>query len=559
MLKKLLFLLLLAAPALGTTRYVAQTPGLFVGGTNCNGHIAIDASAFNATAQSPDDINWVCGGIVGAANSNILIVNGSGTSGHNILINFDSGSSLQSPVCAADGGGTGDGGCLSLYNRSFITVDGRNIGSASLSSLSGGGFIQNTDNGDAKGHHCGAPHSGDTDCLTTLIDAFAAHDITIENLILDNAYVKVLNDTSAGVGGDQQHAITFSGSHVIFTNNQIDDCGWCLFYNYLNNQTDANIYLNEFSHFGHAIMYATANSGASSINPALRLYSNVIQSPNNWTTPACGFHNDGLHAFGVLGDSSMDGLFISNNWFKGTWGHCATGFIYIEKGSSQPSNAKTIAIWNNVGDATTETTWQNSNGWFGVFEGDSGTQKIYNNTLIGNASTTNTLALGQQALSALSSENNVLSGFENPIQIRSSSLSVVDNNFYGGTQVCANGNNCYDYNGVFQGSLAAWRTACSCDPNAVANTNPLLNSDGSPQGNSPVLGIGVNLTSQATGELASLQFDTTLGGTRTPLRRPSVGKWDAGAFTLSQSGPSAPIGFIFALKINWAPRPTSGK
>lgn len=617
-----------SAPMFFTTNdvYIADVAAGANDGSSCGSAKA--KSYFNSAGNwsatptgiqiGPDTTVHLCGTIDGGSNHStpILTRQGNGTSGHPVTIKFESGAIVQAQVCPADGGAVGNGGCISLFNGSFFTVEGNNTGSASLGTLSGGGTIQNTDNGDALGHHCGSPSpSNTTDCISTLIDAFKCSNCTIQNLKMLNTYVKVLNNTSTGVGGDQQHSDTLSGSHITITNNQIANCGWCIFDNYTNGDTDVNVSLNDISGFGHGMMYATANAGAQSISPALRFYSNNIHDPNNWTTSACNFHNDGLHMFGLLTGTSMDGLYIHDNYFHGTWGHCATGFLYLENGSSNPSHAKTWAVWNNVGDFTTETTWNNTNGWFGMFSGESGTQLVANNTLYGPTTLTGTssqmLCYANQTLSGLTFRDNAGVFCPNPVQMITVTLTNGNNNFYGPTN-CFDTGNCFSWNSSppFRGSFSAWKTACSCDAasgmadakidvssgtnvtvasnvltvktllntfvpaqtasfrsfivstylngstgtlattsstqftvnpfvhantstsdNGVATINPLINSDGSPASGSQLIGLGANLSALATGELAGLQNDTTLGGTRTAVARPGgATAWDTGAF-----------------------------
>ena len=96
--------------------------------------------------------------------------------------------------------------------------------------------------------------------------------------------------------------------------------------------------------------------------------------------------------------------------------------------------------------------------------------------------------------------------------------------------------------GTFEGSFNSWKSACGCDSDSIVSsfTGALLNSDGSPQAGSPVIGAGVNLTTLAVNELSSLQNDTTKGDTRSPLVRPTSGKWDIGAYQYGGGNPPVP-------------------
>lgn len=494
-----------------TTRYVAQAAGVFVGGSACNGQTAITPASFNAVGLSPGDLTYLCGTITGSYHANILIPNGNGNAGNQVTIALDSGAILQSPVCAPDGGGTGNGGCISLFNHSFITIDG-----------GANGIIQNTDNGDALGHHCNTSGAPNSDCLTTLIDGFGCNTCKLTgNLSLQNAYVKVLNNTATGVGGDQQHALTMSGSHWdIGSGVHILDCGWCIFDNYSNGDTDINVHPAEIAHFGHAMMFATANASAAAT--FFRFYNIHIHDPNNWTTPSCTFHNDGLHTFGLLvSPNSMDQLYLHDNWFNGTWGHCATGFIYIEKGSSQPSHAQNWAAWNNVGDYSTETTWDNTNGWFGMFSGDSGSQYFLNNTLIGPQGVTSQMkGYALQTLSNLTFKNNVTLYVSDPIEMNTIPTPTANNNFYGPAD-CFDTGNCFVWNGSYLASFQSWRTSCSCDAASAyadAKTDVSLGSDVNIVSN--VLTIKTLLNTFLPGQVASFRSfsgSTFLNGTSATL------------------------------------------
>jgi hypothetical protein len=79
----------------------------------------------------------------------------------------------------------------------------------------------------------------------------------------------------------------------------------------------------------------------------------------------------------------------------------------------------------------------------------------------------------------------------------------------------------------------------------VQNSSPLLNADGSPQANSPVLAHGLNFMNIASGNLAALASDTSKGSLRTPSARPTSGAWDIGAYSSGSASttlPSPPAG-----------------
>jgi hypothetical protein len=240
----------------------------------------------------------------------------------------------------------------------------------------------------------------------------------------------------------------------------------------------------------------------------------------------------------------MNGLYISNNFFYGAWGTCATGFIFMEAGTFSPSHASNVFYWNNVHIVPSAGSEVNTNAWVGLFDGEGGVTKVFNNTFVGPNSTDNTLCISMQSQVALSYENNVITNCGNPVEISNSTIVVADHNFYGPS--CQNGGNCFMSNGSYKGSFSAWQAACGCDASSVQSNSPKLNADGSPQVGAPMLTLGANLWGLATGNLVSMQLDTTDGNTRTPLLRPSTGFWAAGAFSGTAGGtrPAPPASLV---------------
>jgi hypothetical protein len=219
-------------------------------GTGVSCASPLDFSWFNnaanwgtGTAQiGPGTTVHVCGVNSVGANTNALIFQGDGASGNPITLLFEAGAIIQSPAFPDTGGGAGQGGGISMYGRNWITVDGGT-----------NGIVQNTDNGDLLGHVS----------VSTLVDGYNCNNCTIKNLHMLNTYVKVKNGGGTAPG-DQQHSNTVSGSHWSIHDNVIDNCGWCVFQNFKNGDTDTQIFNNEISHFGHALIYATSGANASS-------------------------------------------------------------------------------------------------------------------------------------------------------------------------------------------------------------------------------------------------------------------------------------------------------
>lgn len=527
--KVLLFALFCVLPASATTRYIAQTAGTFSGGTACNGQTAITVATFNGLTLAAGDLTWVCGTvtIAGAGSVGINFGSNQGSIGNPLILKFDTSAILAcASYCLGGGGGT-NGGAIALgTGNSYITIDGNSLT----------GTVENGLNGSAGATcplgTCNVQHS------STLISGFACNQCIVQNLNLVDSYVNTINNTTIA-DSSVVTAIQFSGNWTI-TGNIIHDCGWCVIDNAANGDSGISVSSNEFYNFAHGYVLSPQTGAA---------VSNVFENGNNfhdsanWGAAGCFAHINVLHMFGNA-TSSVDNFYFLNNWAHGNWGTCPTGAVFVEGGGSgTPAHLNNATFANNLIDATNAPT-DLTNGWFDVFAGDTGAQKVLNNTVIGPNSTDNTLCYafsgetGHVSMSGLTFENNATKQCGNPVAIGISGFTVTlvsaNNNFYGPF-----GANAFTFNDSNKLNLAAWKTACSCDSASIQNNTPLMNADGSPQAGSPVIGAGLNLTSLATGNLSSLQNDTTLGSTRTTNLRPSVAAWDIGAFEFAAAPPTA--------------------
>jgi hypothetical protein len=495
-----------------------QTPAWFNSSSNWG----------SGTGQiGPGTTVTICGMFTGAAGSTEFTFQGSGTSGNPITLLFDTNTQVNAPYWAPSSGGQGCGGAICMYNRSYITVNGGS-----------NGIIQNTANGDGL----------DNRSQSEGIEATSCNNCSIQNLSIQNIYVHPSNGTGS-IDQTQMRCISFSGSNWNINNNTMHDAGWCLFQAYSNGDANTSISGNNIYNMDHGWMLAT--SSANSFNNAF-FYGNQVHDTANWDASGCPYHHDGIHTFGT-GGSSMSGVYVYNNYFYGNWGSCPTGFIFVEGGaSSTPSHMHSSSWWNNVLIVNPSSPIVNTNGWFDLASGDSGTQQVYSNTMIGPNNTDNTLCLGMENLSGLTYEDNAISNCGDPVNISGTTVTVADYNFYGPS--CGNMNNCFIWNGSFTGSFTAWKSASGHDAHAVQSMTPMLNANGSPQSGSPVINEGADLSSIATTLLASLASDTTQGDTRTAGSRPlgiclvqgSALCWDIGAYQLASSTtaptPPAPTG-----------------
>lgn len=466
----------------------------------------------SATQIGPGTIVHLCGTFTGAANGNMFTFQANGTAGHPITLLFEAGARLSSPFWSWSSG------AINMVNKSWITVDGGT-----------NGVVENTADGNKLASQ--QPSAG--------IAAGPCNNCTIRNLTIANMFVHV-QGSSMPFDQSQSNAIQVGGSNWTIADNTMSDCGWCLREFYGNGDANIQIYGNEIRNFDHAWAIA---AGAANSATNISFHDNNVHDSANWDCGG-GCHHDGIHAFGTSG-SSINGFHVYNNYFYGNWGANPTGFIFIEGGTGSPAHMSNADYWNNVAVVPPGSV-VNANGWFGIFSGDGGTTQVYNNTIIGPNDTDNTACFNIGSVSNLTFKNNVSSNCGNPVQFGSFTNfngANVDQNFYGNS--CQNGHNCFVWNGSFTGSFANWKSACHCDANAVQNSSPLLNADGSPQANSPVLAHGINIINIASGNLAALASDTSKGSLRTPSARPITGAWDIGAYSsggTSTTLPSPPAG-----------------
>jgi hypothetical protein len=535
----LLSLALLCGVASATTRYVAQSAGTFSGGTACNGQTAITLSTWLSLTLSPGDLTWVCGTITVSGNGATgFVFSQSGTSGNPITLKFDTGGVLVSATYWEGAGGGTNGGGIAYNNQSYITVDGNNLAGTIANGLDG------SSGAPCYLGTCNVQHS------TTLISGWGCTGCTLENLNMINAYVQTAGDSTIG-DSSTVTAWEGGGSGWTISGNVVHDGGWLFEEFGGGNDTNFTFSNNNLYNHAHGIAIAPGTGAA---------FSNFIVSGNqahntaNWEASGCPYHVDTLmHVFGNA-TATINNLYVYNNYVYGPTGTCPTGFVFVEGGgSSTPSHLQNSYWWNNVFIVDPSAPTNLSQGWVGIFAGDSGVQQFISNTIIGNNGTDNTSCAafsgetGFTNMSALTFKDNVIAPCGNPITMGVSgygvTLTAADYNFYG-----QYGSNAFTWQSSTKGTFSAWQTACSCDSHSVQNNTSNLNSDGSPQAGSPVIGAGVNLSSIATGNLVSLQSDTTKGNTRTPNVRPSSGAWDIGAYEYAVAPPAngAPAAWFMA-------------
>lgn len=545
MIRKILLLLALtlissfvAQSAQATDIYFAATSAGANNGADCT-----DAYAYtDATNGINKSVNWVagntlhiCGTITVAAATNIISAQASGTSGSPITIKFESGAIIQAPYC-----GTGSSACIYLSGHSYITVNGGNTGAANGATWTTG-LVRSYANGSSGQSNCPGTTGTFTATCTyqvenvSMIEATNASNITIENL--GPCVGAIVTSGSFPNGAPGNDCVKFQGSNFTITNNQfwydgngIDNTGW------VNGDANTVISNNDFQQNGWGIGCA----GGSGSNTNYQVSGNHFHNFTQWA--GTGAHLNGIHCYDLSG-GGIQQIYIYNNTFDGNTGTTSwTSWVYLEAdgaGEQWCGTTGTAYTWNNI---FVNTTAANGNGLYQV-GGCSGHQFL-NNFVYGQYNVGSCVDISGTGNII---ENNVI---ENCGQIISGnttpvSLATMDYNVYG---YSASGSPLWQVSGYGSGSntLAAWQTACSCDAHSRAQLGSLLSditSEGVPSTGFIGLLWGQNLTSTATGALASLATGTTAANSVVGEARPSGSCtsqgnspcWDIGAYEISSS------------------------
>lgn len=472
-----------ACGTLTASIYVAQSSAGSGSGSSCANAKA--ATFFNTAGNwgagnpiAPGAVVGLCGTVTTA-----LTFQGSGTAGNPVTLLFQAGAKVSLPTC----------GCVDASaSRSYITIDGGT-----------NGIIEATDDGVGLGHQT----------ANRAIDMQTCSHCTVQNLTIRNIFVM----PPGGTGSDPidhtlSRAVSVDGTDFTFKNNVVHDVGWAI---YDNAPTNVRIEGNDFYNFDHGVVTSGGGTGPVLVD------HNHFHDMGNWDCGG-GCHHDGIHCFTVNGGTPNDysgGIYIYDNRFDGTLGTSTTAEIFGEGNtgpSATPCSAATDDVWI-FNDVLSFSDHQPTNP---LMEFTTGKDHVYNNTFKGlntggdgNNSGFNCCA-GNTGTSQF--ENNALTTFNRYASIDPAVFTTIDYNLYANAVSwgCGGG----------QTTFAAWKTCVGGDSHGSNPSDLLLNGDATPQGGSPVLGAGTNLTSLCTGLAAPLCADFNGNA------RPAVGAWDAGAF-----------------------------
>ena len=475
----------------------------------------------------PGKIVGFCGTI-----SSPLTVQGSGSSSSPITVFWEPGATMSAPDWTG-------GGAVNTNGNSYITLNGGDNGTSIQATADGSGMADQ-----------GVASKG--------ISASRCTGCTFENLTIANLYVHTSTSDSS-VDQTSDNAIKWSGSNVTVADNTVHDVGWALWFSGSTGDTNEEIYGNDVYNIDHGIIIAPP---ATSIGNVF-IFGNHIHDLANWD---CGgaCHHDPIHCFGSENGVLYSGFYIYDNLFDGSWGSATSSATFIEGnfGSSgdTPCAASGSSVWifNNVSKPSDQ---MGCCGQIGNAAG--GTGGMFNNMARGPSNTQNVgECMGYSASSNGSTaffENNIMDNCDVLINGNGSGSGSTTGTYASGTP---------DYDAYVNGGANAFSTRgpsgnCtsmsfskftlwkSCMGGVESHGNAFatetaagINTDGSLNSGSPLIGTANNLTSTCntfptTPANVRAACETTYtgpptgggsGSTTAPTPRPTSGAWNIGPY-----------------------------
>jgi hypothetical protein len=493
---------LFAIPARATNAvFIAATSSGANDGSSCANAKAL--SYFNTSGNwsgsptgiqiGPDTTVHLCGTFTASAGANsYLQFQGSGTSGHPIILKWETGAIVQAPYFAFTNGG------LDLNGKSFITIDGGT-----------NGILQNTANG------TGLTYQQDTALIAGL-----GNSVTITNLSMLNVYQHTIGDNAGG--GTQGFAfavyVPSASNLTVGPNNSFTQCNVCVKYGFEGGEHDLIITGNNFSLSNQAIEMGPDNVGVK-VMTNVQVDHNTYTPSRNWDNTLNYYHHNFFHPFTNTAGSSFTGsLQVFDNTASGDMGQHSTSMIFIENNNGGGGGSMgPWYIFNNTFNKTNSDSPSGS----GVVALMSPNGFFLNNTIVqpnSNGANSWTSLNFYGGATGWTVKNNIFSGGETQIGVQNPATLTADDNVYYGS-ITADGNS-FAYHSTYTSSISTWRTACACDASSTT-ANPQLTSSLGIGAGSSAINLGANLTS-----LSITPLDSDLIG----VARPGSGAWTSGAY-----------------------------
>jgi len=492
--------------------YVAQTEAGSGDGSSCGN--ARPASFFNAASNwgagkpiEPGTVIGLCGTV-----TSTLTFQGDGTSGNPITLFFEPGSKVSQPVCSP---------CIDVSNRSWITIDGGGTpktrgNGAGLSATQG--VVESNDNGSDRGHHANALG----------ISVSSSSHLTIKNLVIRDMYVHTRPDdckNSDGVTGctvypySSIYSIFGTGSFWTIAHDVFHDSAWNVYYNGGGAGVGQDIHIdhNEMYNFDHGLSESGGDVGNLWFN------NNWLHDMKNFDTLDNTFHHTAVHCYTIPVGAThhIDNWYAYDNRFGPNPGGNDTSWFWTPRSGTGNAGCMddTSQMWffNNVCVANTHI-------YDGCVNLDSGTQHIWNNTLVGGGRTTSqgNVCSFDFAVAGADMRNNICANNDQIVGILAPpawAAGAPDHDLY------ANGNSFYCNGWLTFSQFTKFKTCLggAGEAHGLAVRDAKLDTNQAPRKGSPALHNGANLTTRCTGNLIPLCSD--INGNR----RPPTGHWTIGA------------------------------
>lgn len=481
--------------------YVAQSAlGSDTGTDAANAHgVTFFNTAGNwgsgASQIGSDTVVHLVGSFLGAGGSTMLTPHGTGTSGHPIIIQFDSGANLTAPYW-----GSMFTGALQITNVSYITIDGGANGT--ISATNNGTGLSNSNN-------------------SAGVYVSSASHIDIHNLTITNIYLNGGNSTNAtDIAGQNTYDIYLNGpnDHIHIYSNTISGARSGIKCDF-DGQTVDGLEIDHNLIVDHCWGISVGAGATNSAVNNLLIHDNELSYWDRWFYPGGAnfppdiYHTDGLILF-TSGNSPVFAPQIYNNYIHGDLGNGSpTAFIFLTYGitAGQSVILTSGTIWNNLLVATNRNCWQ-------IALGESTTNHLVcNNTLIGCDNQNGGIAIINGGKNSYFS-NNIVSHYQ---RLMGTYSAFITNNVAGcdfnayydiGT---IGGSPFYQNDGGAFFTYSQWK-AFGYDAHTTTN-NTLLSATYSPTLGSSVIDSGASL---------GAAFISDKMGTI----RPQGSAWDIGAF-----------------------------
>jgi hypothetical protein len=524
-LMKLSLLVFLTLVILFAVPVFAQTQDIYLAQSSAGGNTGADcadaraytffnsssnwAASFSSGKISPGTTVHLCGTFsFGSSQGTVLTFQGSGSSGSPITLLFESGASLQAQSWSAQ--------AIDSTGNNYLTIDGGT-----------NGFIESTLNGYSSAT-CPAGACTLQQSNGSCVQITSATNIAVQNLSCGPIYVHYcpsgLEASCPDEGGSNSGGLEFRNvDSVLVTKNSCQGAWACINYDWSGTHSNVVISNNTIFYSNIGIQVTGGNSGA--VLNTLIIYGNAIHDGTNWTDQANGNHHDGMHLFSVTSGNQINGLQVYNNYIYGNWGNGVNAWIFVEANGG--GAIASPEIFNNLlVDGTTVAHAGN-----GLLSIDGSNPLILNNTMDGGTAQNSCMLWTGNGGTV---ENNICMNSSQAVIYKASTITAMDYNDY--YNVSASGWN--------NGSLAKWKSSCSCDSHSITS-NPNLSPSYQPLAGSPVISAAPNLTSLGitaldTGAPQNFGVAGSCGTGCIPRPPLGSGAWDAGGYQFSSSSAGRP-------------------